>query len=82
MGGKKGQCRFAITIMTPAIPMPETTVTGETGDFAVVSAAAGESADVPGAGDSAPAVDEGEGTVVGSVVTAVPFREGVAVPAA
>ncbi len=67
--------------MTPATPMPETTVTRETGDFAVVSAAEGESAGVPCAGASAPAGDAGEETVVGSVVMVVLFMEGEAVPA-
>ena len=79
---KKGQCRFAKTTTIPATPMPASTVERETGDFAVVSAAEGESAGVPGARDSAPVVDMGEGPVVGSVGTVVPFREGVTVPAA
>jgi hypothetical protein len=62
--------------------MPASTVGRETGDCVVVAAADGERVGVPGEEDSAPAVNRGVGTMVGSVVTAVSFWVGAAVPAA
>jgi hypothetical protein len=68
--------------MTPAIPIPATTVGRESGDFAVVSAAEGESAGVPGADSAALAVREGEGVVVGGTFWDVLFAGDTVVPGA